>query len=189
MSFTRKISIFILAMPLMLALSGGASAQDGENKNPLPRAVVESEDNVACRKTGDFVFDKMLAERCVKQQRKEFEELMQNGEEAAKLSSELDKSYEKNPNLLGDDQKKLDRLEKLFKKIRGSLGADGDGDKADDDEARPSNIRAALNALSEKTSGLLSELKKTSRYSISVIAIQSSNALIRLVKFVRFSKN
>jgi len=188
MSFTVRIFAFACALPLVLAICGNVHAQDRPDSNPLPKHVIESEDNVACRKTGDFIFDKMIADRCVKQQRREYDELLQNGEEAMKLSAELDTAYDKNPNFASEDQKKLDRLEKLFKKIRGSLGAEDDDGELAPDEEKPSTVKAALNNLSERAAGLLGELKKTSRYSISVIAVQSSNALLRLVRFVRFNK-
>ncbi len=51
------------------------------------------------------------------------------------------------------------------------------------------SLKSAILALNEKAAGLLDELKKSTRYSISVAAIQGSNIIIRLVRYIRFSKN
>ncbi|MBA3600943.1 MAG: hypothetical protein H0W45_06805 [Acidobacteria bacterium] len=50
------------------------------------------------------------------------------------------------------------------------------------------SILNALKALKSNTLTLVDELKKTSRYSISVIAVESSNALLKAVRFLRFNK-
>ncbi len=86
-----------------------------------------------------------------------------------------------------DDQKKIDRLEKLAKKIRRELGAN-DSDDTEDDE-KPSSMREAFKTLQASTGKLVDELKKTTRYSISVVAVQSSNAFLKVIKFIRFRKN
>jgi len=47
----------------------------------------------------------------------------------------------------------------------------------------------AFKILQTSTGKLVGELKKTSRYSVSVVAIQSSNAFLKIIKFIRFGKN
>jgi hypothetical protein len=50
-------------------------------------------------------------------------------------------------------------------------------------------MRDAFKTLQASTGKLVHELKKTTRYSVSVIAIQSSNAFLKVIKFIRFNKN
>jgi uncharacterized membrane protein YccC len=122
----------------------------------------------------------------IEEEKKEYEAMIKRGEEAAKLSEELSKSFEQNQTLSVEDQKKLARLEKLVKKIRDDLGGE------DDNEAeanRPSSLNTALKAVQENASNLLSALRKTTRLTISAIAIESSNTVLKLVKFIRFYKN
>ncbi len=109
-------------------------------------------------------------------------------EEAVKLSNELEKSFTQNNQLSSTDQKKLDRLEKIVKKIRNELGADGD-DKSVELNEKPLSIINALKALQNSTVKLVDELKKTTRYSVSVIAVESSNFLLRVVRFLRIGKD
>jgi hypothetical protein len=175
----------LLAAPLLMILWHSASAQQDPNSNPskIPSPRV----NDLCEKTGDQLMDELRIKACIKQQQKEYRDLLDNGEEAVKLTTELEKAIDKTDALAADDQKKLDRLEKLFKKIRNSLG--GEEDEPSVDEEKPLTLKSAVQKLSETSVRLLDELKKSTRYSISVVAIQSSNVIIRLVKYIRFSKN
>lgn len=147
--------------------SGRSSAN---NKEDFPKGIKES-----------------LAKSRIEREKKDYEELIQNGEEVVKLSETLEKSFAESNTLSTEDQKKLDRLEKLAKKIRKELGA-SDADDTED-EVRLSSMRNAFQTLQSKTGDLVKELKKTTRYSISVVAVQSSNALLKIVKFIRFGKN
>jgi len=130
-----------------------------------------------------------LAKQRIARQKKDYDELLQRSEEAVKLSDELEKSFSNTNQISAEDQKKLDRLEKLVKKIREELGADDDGepdmDKKDENE-KPLTLVSAFKTLQSGTTQLFDEVKKSTPYSVSVIAIQTSNALLKLVKFLRF---
>ena len=132
-----------------------------------------------------------MAKQRIEREKKDYEELLQRSEEAVKLSEELEKSFTSSNKLSTEDQKKLDRLEKLVKKIRTELGGDDDGEAEMSDKEKvetPSTIGSALKTLQTNASQLFDELKKSTRYSVSVIAIQTSNVLLKLVKFIRFGK-
>lgn len=184
-----KISyLFLLLFVVPFSVSVNAqTAADNETDSTKIRQIKPGEEEDFCRKTGDRIFDEMLVKQCIKNQQKEYNELLSNGEEAAKLSAELVQSFDKSPAMGAQDQKKLERVEKLFKKIRNSLGAEEDTDIATEDD-KPMTVKAAFVALSERATSLVAELKKTTRHSVSVIAIQSSNAVIKLVKFIRFGR-
>jgi hypothetical protein len=147
-----------------------ASTRDGRprQEEDLPKSIKEN-----------------LAKGRIEQEKKEHEELLKRGEEALKLTGELEKSFAANNKLSAEDFKKLERLEKLVKKIRTDLGGDDDEENA---ENKPSTLENAFQALQENTVKLVDELKKSTRYSISVIAIESSNVLLKVVKFLRFKK-
>lgn len=132
-----------------------------------------------------------MAKQRIAREKKEFEELLQKSEEAVKLSSELEKSFTDTNQLSGEDRKKLERLEKLVKKIRNDLGGDDDGEKEifGKENAQQSSVMGnAFKTLQTNAAQLFSEIKKSTRYSVSVVAIQTSNALLKLVKFIRFGK-
>ncbi len=124
-----------------------------------------------------------LAKGRIDREKKEFQQLIERGEEAVEISSELDKSFTKQKKLSSEDQKKLDRLEKLIKKIRDELGGDDDDEV---DENKPSSMSVALKMMRETSLNLVDTIKQSTRYSISVAAIESSNALLKIVRFLRF---
>lgn len=134
-------------------------------------------------------FKEGLAKQRIQAEKKEYEDLIQNGEEAVKLSDEISKNYESHKNLTAEDTKKIDRLEKVVKKIRQDLGAKDESDPDDEKPSAPLSLKSAISGIRETTSDLLSELKKTTRHSISVVAIQSSNTLLKLVRFAKFNKD
>lgn len=121
----------------------------------------------------------------IERNKKDHEQMLENGEEAVRLSEELAASFENNNQISVEDLEKLERIEKLVKKIRSELGGD---DEKEEEPAKPSNLESAVKTLRKTTVGLLNELKKTTRYSISAVAIQSSNSLLDIVRFLRFWK-
>ncbi|MGI8544450.1 MAG: hypothetical protein ACR2MD_13385 [Aridibacter sp.] len=124
-----------------------------------------------------------LTELCIKEAKEDFQQLLDRGEEIAKLTDELEISFAKINGFTSVDREKIERVENLLKKIRKDLQADDDDD--DEKESKPQSLLEAVRTLKEKTSDLFEELKKTSRYSISAVAIQSSNTILKLVRFIK----
>lgn len=124
-----------------------------------------------------------LTELCIKEAKEDFQQLLDRGEEIATLTDELEISFAKNNGFTSVDREKIERVENLLKKIRKDLQADDDDD--DEKESKPQSLIEAVHTLKEKTSDLFEELKKTSRYSISAVAIQSSNTILKLVRFIK----
>ncbi len=135
-------------------------------------------------------FREMLSKQRVEREKKDHEELLKRGDEAAQLTQQLDDAFQRNNNLTQREQQKLETLEKIITKIRKELG--GDEDEGEDEsvtkERRPSSLREAFNNLKETTIQLVDELKKTSRFTISAVAIRSSNTVLKLVRFLRLRK-
>lgn len=167
-------SIFIVSVAAFAAVSINAQGADASTRsgNPakedLPTGIKES-----------------LAKQRIDREKKDFDEMVERSEEALKLTAQLAKSYELNNQLSAEDQKKLDRLEKVVKKIRSELGGDDDEENVEN----PASISNALENLKINTSKLVDAIKETSRYTVSVVAVESSNALLKMVKFLRLRKN
>ena len=128
----------------------------------------------------------MLAKQRSAKEKKEHEEMVERAEKALALSEEINASLEKNENLGPSDQKRLAELEKLVLKIRGDLGGSDDDRTARDEKDNGSlTLRESFLLLRDSTVKMADEIKKTTRYSISVVAIESSNAVIKIVRFLR----
>jgi hypothetical protein len=79
-----------------------------------------------------------------------------------------------------DDQKKIEKIEKLAKKIRSEQGASG-SDLAN----KPENLIAALDRLQKATKEIEEESHKVNRYSISTVLIQQTNEVLGLIKEIK----
>jgi hypothetical protein len=170
-----KVSFLVIIFAVSAFSQTDASNQPikpGSQKEDLPSNIKET-----------------LAKQRIAREKKDYDELLQRSEEAVKISGELEKSFADSKQISSDDTKKLERLEKLLKKIRSELGGDADGEE---DETvvkeTPSTMVSAFQTLQTNASQLFDEIKKQTRYSVSVISIQTSNALLRVVKFIRYGK-
>ncbi|HXG82535.1 MAG TPA: hypothetical protein VNI84_00785 [Pyrinomonadaceae bacterium] len=176
-SFFRFIFIAFLFSSSIICVNAqtDASGSRAGQKEELPKGIKES-----------------LAKSRIEREKKDYEEMLRRGEEAAKLSEELDKSFIQNKSLTAEDRKKLERLEKLSKKIREELGgkdADKSENGGDDSDEKAFSFSEAFDKLKNISAKLSGELKKTSRYTVSAVAIQSSNTVLKLVRFLRQSKD
>ena len=167
--------LFILSVSLtingVIVAQEAAQSRSGEtSKEDYPKGIQES-----------------LVKQRIDREKKDFAEMLARGEEAVKLGGELEKSFLQNNQLSTDDRKKLDRLEKLVKKIRSELGG-GDDEETVVIDDKPLSMQNAFQALQNTSIKLAGELKKTTRHTISVVAVESSNLLLKVVRFLRFDK-
>lgn len=137
----------------------------------------------------------MLAKQKAERDKKDYEEMLERGEEALRLANQLETSFEQKKEFSQQDRNRLESLEKVVTKIRKELGGYDDGDDGDDtayvqptNEPKPSTLEEGFKYLQSTTVKLVDELKKTTRFSISAVAIQSSNTVLKLVRFLRLKK-
>jgi hypothetical protein len=179
--FISKLPTAILAFVVVLLCTAAVLSQEADDNNPY-----STKRDPETPKT----FREMMQKMRIDQEKKDYEEMLDRGEQAAKISEELEQSFAKSSTLARSDREKLDDLEKLVKKIRGELGGgdDGEADDSGDDNPPPKSTADGFKALQNLTGKLVDELKKTSRFGVSAVAIQSSNAVLKVVKFLKFSK-
>ena len=158
----------------------------------LPDASTSTRGGRRSRADRPFGLDEMLAKQRLARDKKNHEEMLERGEQALMLANQLEASFNQNKNLSSQDRARLQSLEKVVIQIREDLGGDDDdGEEVRDvaaEETKPSNIEEAFKYLHSTTIKLVDELKKTTRFSISAIAIQSSNSVLKIVKFLRLRK-
>lgn len=134
----------------------------------------------------------------IEQEKKDHQAMLDRGETALKISEELEKRVNTTSQLDTKDREKLESLEKLLKKIRTELGGDDDSDSAPDADAeapdpteakpndRPKDVVDGIKSLRSTTIKLVDELKKTTRFTISAAAIQTTNAVLRITRILKF---
>lgn len=171
--FRLTFILFLFAASVVCANAQTDASGSNPSKEELPKGIKES-----------------LAKGRIEREKKDYQELLERGEEAAKLSEELDKSFVQTNSLNVEDRKKLERLEKLSKKIREELGGKDTETVSDaDTDEKINSFSDAFDKLKNISAKLSDELKKTTRYSVSAVAIQSSNTVLKIVRFLRQSKN
>ena len=109
-------------------------------------------------------------------------EMVERADETFQISSEILASFKKSQTLDKNDLKKLERMEKLARKIRG--GAGGSDDEAPL-ENPPAKLEVAITRLEELSQTLKKSVQKTSRLVISASVINNSNELIELIRLIR----
>ena len=180
------LKLFLLTL-VFLASSLAVSAQvDASLGSPSDRKKPDEQDTKTLK-------DMLTKQRLIKE-KKDHDEMLRRGEEALTISGQLEKAFESTNNVSAQDKRKLSELEKIVTKIRNELG----GDDTDDDDVensltpnaqpKPSTLKEAFTYLKSTTVQLVDELKKTSRFSISAVAIQSSNSVLKLVRFLRLRR-
>lgn len=166
----------------LLVLAAGALAQNAEDStSSFGRPAQKDNEPKGLREN--------LIKMQIEREKKDFQEMLDRGEEAAKLADQIETSVERGGSLTNEDRQKIDNVEKLVKKIRGELGgSDDDGDAPDKDDPSPNDVVSGVKYLRDSATKLLDELKKSSRFTISAAAIRGSNAVLRAARFLRFGK-
>ena len=178
----RKAVYIICACIAASAFAAAASAQVGADNRglgfgrpedrPLPKNVLESRERMRIEKD-----------------KKDFQEMMERGEEVASLTARVERSFAARGQLSDVDRANIEALEKAVKKIREDLGGDDDDESvADTHGGTLPSVADALASLKASTADLMQELKKTSRFTISAAAIQSTNAVLNITRFLRRGK-
>ncbi len=171
---------------IFLALFGVASAADvraqqgADNRGSLiPRAVPDDSDQPKS-------FRETLVKMRIDKEKEKFNEMVDRSEEAVKLSEDLEKAYASAGRLDAAGFSKVASIEKLVKKIRSELG--GGDDDGDEQEALPTEHAEVVRTFREKTLALFEELKRSTRFTVSTAAIQTSNAVLKLAKVLKIAK-
>jgi hypothetical protein len=177
-----RTTIFIIQIVATICICAAFSfAQEADSR--IPGAKSQDPDQPKSMR-------EMQVKMQIDQEKKEYEEMLSRGEQAVKISQDLEKAFDQRSSLTRADLEKLDDLEKAVKKIRNELGGDKDDqpDGEQDEDASPKSVADAFKILQSQTVKLVDELKRSSRFGISVVAIQSSNTVLKIVRFLKFSK-
>jgi hypothetical protein len=118
----------------------------------------------------------------IKHEEESHKEMVERADEAALIGEQLLNAFQKSKSFGKDDLKKLDRMEKLARKIRGGAGGSDDDSPL---ENPPQQLEKAVARLAEISGQLDKSVQKTSRLVISAAVINSSNELIELIKHIR----
>ncbi len=170
MRFKIPVLILLALMPALARAQTGVvpaekSGQD-EKRSPLLGSPEEE----------------MLRRAEIRAAEASHKEMLERAEEAAQLGDQIRSSFEKLNALSREDMKKLERLEKLARKIRGASGGSDDKEKS---QSIPDKLGSAISRVAELSGLLKKSVQKTSRLVVSAAVIENTNELIKLIQHLR----
>jgi hypothetical protein len=126
--------------------------------------------------------EEMRAKHAIKLAEKEHKENLERADEIARIGKELREILKGKTTLDRNSLKKIERLEKLTKKIRGEAG--GEEEEVDIID-RPSDISSAATKIAETSEALAKNVQNTPRQVVSASVIGEANVLLELIKMLR----
>ena len=175
--------VWLTALVLLFS-AGLVNAQTSTSPSGVSQGV--SSVNVDKKKDSDespltTFEEEMRAKRAIKMAEKEHEENVKRAREISQIGQDLKASLD-SASVAKPDPKKVDRLEKLTRKVRGEAGGD-------DDDVQivnaPSDIPSAVNQIADAADQLSKDVEKTPRQVVSAAVIDRANVLLELVKILR----
>jgi hypothetical protein len=129
--------------------------------------------------------EEILLRAQIKHEEDSHKEVVERAGEMAQIGEQILDSYNKSQSLSRDDLKKLDRMEKLARKIRSNAGASDDAEVEEEVKDSPNQVAAVVKRLAEVSDNLNKNVQKTSRLVISAAVIKNSNELIGLIRRIK----
>ena len=167
----------LLALTSLALLTTATPAQTGSQVSPPTDASGQNP-----RHDLGAPEEEIIRRAEIKHEEASHQDMVDRADETAIIGEQLLNSFRKNKSLSKDDLKKLDRMEKLVRKIRGGAGGSDDDEPLDNP---PQQLEKAVAKLAELSDQLNKSVQKTSRLVISAAVINSSNELIELIKHIR----
>ena len=174
---------FILFACVLLVCSASLAAAQNQPEvtprpprpqSPLPR----DRDNPSI---GSFE-EEIRAKRAIKLAEKDHQENLDRARQILELAKGLKANLKDKTTIDRDSLKKIERLEKLTKKIRSQAGGEEEEVKIVD---RPANITGAVNQIVETAESLSKTVHDTPRQVVSASMINTANVLLELIKLLR----
>ena len=124
----------------------------------------------------------MRAKHAIKLAEKEHQETLDRAREIGQIGKELQECLKNNSTFDRESLKKIERLEKLTRKIRGDAGGEDEEVKL---PKRPTDMTSALTQIAEASETLSKDVQHTPRQVVSASVIGSANVLLELIKILR----
>ena len=147
----RILSYPILLSTLVFLSAMTARAQSSRPAPSPPQPPIISSDKPEHPDFGADPSEDLRTRLAIKADQKHHEETLERAREASELGSQLLDAYKTTKSIGGEENKKLDRLEKLVKKIRNDAG--GLNNEEETTEA-PNTLEAVMTRLADLTTEL-----------------------------------
>ena len=179
--FSHLRVVFVAAT---LSLLGAASTYSQTRPSPTPPPPEPPSVNKPDSPLPDFGSpeSEMRARSALKAEKKQYDENVARAREASQLATQIVDAYEAKKVFGAEDSKKLERLEKLTKKIRNEAGGSETDAEVKD---IPTLLESAVKRIAELADDLKKQVEKTPRHVISASVIDQANKLLGLIQHLR----
>jgi len=187
----KKVSATTHALAILIAIMFSASVVFSQVKAPPPPQPTPTPPPGAIdgtfKKPDDTPLttfeEEIRAKREIKIAEKEHQDNLNRAKEIGDIAKQLKESYKDNATTIDRDCfKKIDRLEKLAKKVRSEAGGD-------DDEItitpKPTDLPSAIKQIADASETLSKDVQNTPRRVVSASVIGNANVLLELIKLAK----
>lgn len=174
----RRLLFF--AIIALAAFAGGAAQAQGQivSHDPFDNSRSDSRNSPMLGSPEVEMRARLEIQRAEKLRR----ENLDRAREVAELGVELRDNYTKNRSFDHADIKRLEKLEKLTRRIRSEAGGSDDDENLED---APRELDGALLRIALLSVALRKGVEKTPRLVVSATVIDHANQLLELINFVR----
>src|SRR5712691_3738861 len=176
-----------IAFAAVLLLLGSFPVYSQSTPTPPSGEVRPSSDKPSKSDKDDLGSDigsherEMRARLALRAEKKQYDENLARAKETSDIASHLLDSYKAKKSFNSEDNKKLERMEKLARRIRNEAG----GTETDVDVEASPVPETAVKRIAEMAEDLRKEVEKTPRHVISAAVIDQANKLIGLIQHLR----
>ena len=185
----KKISSRVCAASILIfvVLFGAtmAIAQSSSSARPAPTPPPRPIDGIFQRPDDRplTTFEEELrAKRAIQMAEKEHEDNLKRAREIKQIGEELRDTLKDKSIIDRDSLKKVERLEKLTKKVRSEAGGENEEVTI---EQKPADLCGAVTQIAEASEELSKDVHETPRQVVSASVIGKANVLLELLKMVR----
>ena len=181
-SFTAcTLATFALILLSVTVAFGQTTSPKASNNVQVPNAdgKKSSDDDNTPLTTFE---EELRAKRAIKMAEKDHQENLNRANEIKQIAKELKESLQGKTSLDREGLKKVERLEKLTKKIRGEAGGEDEEITIDNP---PADLASAGSRIAQTAESLSKEVCDTPRQVVSASVISNANVLLELIKLVR----
>jgi hypothetical protein len=178
----KRSAALLQTLCLILLFAFSASAQTAKPAPPAPPDIGADKGSRDDQGPLTTFEEELRAKRLIKLAEKEHQDNLNRAREVSKLGQDLKAGLKTRSMLDREDTKRVDRIEKLTKKIRGEAGGE-------DDDVQlpniPSDFPSIVSQIAENADLLSKEVEKTPRQVVSASVIDRANVLLQLVRILR----
>src|SRR6185295_1577327 len=176
---TVNLVSLILVLLFSISTAVAQTTQNAQNTTPRPSpSPIEGSKSSPDVPLTTFE-EELRAKHAIKLAEKDHQENVNRAREIGDLGKQIQEGLKNKTNLDRGLLKKIDRLEKLTKKVRGEAGGD---DQEIDIGNRPSDIPSAATRIAEVAESLSKDVQGTPRQVVSASVIANANVLLELIK-------